>query len=119
MYYVNGPGHHYPHVPYRPSRPQYPTVDTSLLNQSANATKKLMNDANIVIDKLAVSQEYRKEVMQAAQMSDHEKVRSLMHSTGITSDVEIHFNPDGLRLIFKSQIDGQDCCKLRIALRWR
>ncbi|RYG73009.1 hypothetical protein EU245_07965 [Lentibacillus lipolyticus] len=119
MYYVNGPGHYYPHVPYRPARPQYPTVDTSLLSQSANETKKLMNDANTIIDKLAESQEFSTEVMNAAQTSNHEKVKSLMHSTGIASNVDTQFNPDGLRLIFKSQIDGQDCCKLRIALRWR
>ncbi|MFD2762155.1 hypothetical protein [Lentibacillus juripiscarius] len=123
MYYVNGPGHyyphHYPHMPYWSDRPQYPTIDTSLLHQSANETKKLMNDANIIIDRLAESQQFSTEVMNAAQMSDHEKVKSLMHSTGIASDVETQFNPDGLRLIFKSQIDGKDCCKLRIALRWR
>lgn len=35
-----------------------------------------MNDANIIIDRLAESQQFSTEVMNAAQMSDHEKLKA-------------------------------------------
>lgn len=123
MYYVNYPGYYYvpyyPHATHWPGRQQYPPVDANLLYQSANETKKLMDDASIVLNKLAESQEFDAELMYAAQISDSEKVDRLIHSTGITSEVDITYNPDGLRLEFISQVANTDCCKLRIALRWR
>ncbi len=123
MYYANYPGYYYvpyyPYAAYWQGRQQYPPVDANLLNQSANETKKLMDDASIVLNKLAESQEFDAELMYAAQASDTAKVEQLIHSTGITSEVDINYNPDGLRLKFKSQVADTDCCKLRIALRWR
>ncbi|MGP4108939.1 hypothetical protein [Virgibacillus sp. L01] len=123
MYYVNYPGYYYvpyyPNATYWPDRQQYPPVDANLLYKSANETKKLMDDASIVLNKLAESQEFDAKLMNAAQTSNTAKVEQLIHSTGITSDVDIHYNPDGLRLEFISQVADTDCCKLRIALRWR
>ncbi|GAB4074205.1 hypothetical protein GCM10028778_17080 [Barrientosiimonas marina] len=122
MYYANGQAFYngyYPYVPYGWSRPQYPAIDTSLFNQSASETKKLMDDASVIIDKLAESDDFSAKVMNAAQMSEHDKVKQFMKSTGIASDVDVQFNPDGLHLLFKSQVNHKDCCKLNIALRWR
>ncbi|WP_209121090.1 hypothetical protein [Alkalihalobacillus sp. BA299] len=72
----------------------------------------------MVLDKLSESKEFDAELMYAAQASDIEEVKWLIHSIGVTSEVDIHFNPDGLRLEFKSQIQTIDCCKLTIAMRW-
>ncbi|MFB4166930.1 hypothetical protein [Virgibacillus sp. JSM 102003] len=118
MYYVNYPGY-YPNSTSWPDREQYPPVDANLLYQSANETKKLMDDASIVLNKLAESHEFDAELMYAAQVADTAKVERLIHSTGIKSEVDIHYNPDGLRLILISQVANTDCCKLQIALRWR
>lgn len=121
MYYLyNGyyyqPPYCYP--AYWPVR-NYPSVDASLLYESANESKKLMKDASKVLDKLAESKEFDADLMYAAQASDIEEVNRLIHSIGITSDVDVHYNPDGLRLEFRSQVANIDCCKLSIALRWR
>ena len=103
---------------WRHTRPVSP-VNPDQLHQSANQTKILMKEASLVLDKLANSKEFDKQLMTAAQSSQNEEVKRLIKSIGVTSDVEVRYTPDGLRLEFKSAIDGYDCCKLHIALRWR
>ncbi|WP_163538476.1 hypothetical protein [Gracilibacillus sp. YIM 98692] len=106
------------HAAYWPTR-QFPPVNPDLLYQSANESKKLMNEASMVLNKLSESKEFDAQLMYAAQASDIEEVNRLIHSIGVTSDVDIHFNPDSLRLEFTSKVANIDCCKLSIALRWR
>jgi uncharacterized protein YicC (UPF0701 family) len=121
MRYLNQSRNHPP-----PNRPnsyypirQYPEIDPNLLYQSANESKKLMKEASIVLNKLSESKEFDAELMYAAQASDIEEVRRLIHSIGVTSQVDVQYNPDGLRLEFTSQVANMDCCRLFIALRWR
>lgn len=118
MYYCY-PVYYYPPHPYlfRNYR-QFPEVDPSLLYDSANETKKLMKDASMVLDHFASSKEFDKQVMTAAQESNIEEVRRLIRSIGITADVDIQVNPDGLRLEFVSMVNGTKCCRLTVALRW-
>ncbi len=78
-----------------------------------------MNDASIVLNQLADSVEFGEAVMSAAQESNEEEVKRLIQSTGISSDVDISFNPDNIRMEFKSQVDGDECCQLQISVRWR
>ncbi|MCP3026540.1 hypothetical protein [Halobacillus sp. A5] len=118
MYY----GYYYPcryccpqYWPFRP----YEEVDPALLTESAAESKKLMKDASKVLDKIAESEEFDAQLMQAAQISDDEEVERLIKSIGVTSRLEIHYNPDSVRLEFSSSIEEIDCCKLEIALRWR
>lgn len=122
MYYMYNPNYYhtpYYHTAYWPIR-QYPNVDAELLNQSAHESKKVMEEASIVLDKLADSEEFDVELMYAAQASDMEEVKRLIHSLeGVTSEIDIDFNPDGLRLEFKSKIANLHCCSLRVSLRWR
>ncbi|RUL49880.1 MULTISPECIES: hypothetical protein [Lysinibacillus] len=96
----------------------YPPVDSDLLYQSANESKKLMEDASKVLERLSTSRDFDTRIMDHAQQSDMEEVKRLIDSIGITSKVDIHFNPDGLRLEFSSEVEGSDCCKLTISLRW-
>ncbi|MBD8067671.1 hypothetical protein [Bacillus sp. PS06] len=121
MYYYQ-PGYYPPYIPprYYPwMRQQLPVVDPNLLYQSANASKKLMNDASIVLNRLSVSKEFDSSLMAAAQASNKNEVKRLIQSTGVTSDVDVKYSPDGITLEFNSAEDPQDCCKLTIALRWR
>lgn len=121
MYYLYNPYYYHPtyyYPAYWPTR-NYPAVDANLLYQSANESKKLMKEASRVLDKLAESKEFDAELMYAAQASDIEEVKHLIHSIGVTSDVDVTYNPDGLRLEFRSKVANIDCCKLLIVLRWR
>lgn len=103
---------------YDPIR-QYPEVDPNLLYHSANESKKLMKEASIVLNKLSESKEFDAKLMYAAQASDIEEVKRLIYSIGVTSEVDVQYNPDSLRLEFTSQVANMDCCRLLIALRWR
>jgi len=110
---------YYPDTRYYLSYRQHPSVNPDLLHQSATETKKLMDDAVIVLNKLADSKEFDAKLMNAAQASDNEEVNRLIQSIGLKTDLDVYFNPDGLRLEFKSDVDNIDCCKLTVTLRWR
>lgn len=127
MYYVYQPVYYYYPVPDHPIdmyyeqsiRQQFPPIDPDQLCQSANETKKLMKDAHIVLDELEESKEFSSKLMYAAQSSNNTEVNRLINSLGLASNVTIHFNPDGLSIEFKSQVESMECCNLKIALRWR
>jgi hypothetical protein len=119
LYYFHQLGYYqypYSHFAHWPTR-QYPHVDPKLLYQSANHTKKLMADASQVLSRLSLSKEFDAKLMFAAEQSDIKEVRRLIQSIGVKSDVDIHYNPDGLRLEFSSK--AADCCRLLVSLRWR
>jgi len=121
MYDSYDSGFYYPpnyYMNYWPSR-QYPDVNPKVLNQSAQASKNLMEEASLVLDKLATSEEFSTALMSAAQESNTTEVKRLIHSLDVTSDVDITYNPDGLHLEFKSNIADIHCCTLTVALRWR
>ncbi|MFC3039962.1 hypothetical protein ACFOGI_06825 [Virgibacillus xinjiangensis] len=120
MYYCCHPYRYCPRYgyAYHPVR-QLPPVDSELFYQSANEMKLLMEEVSLVLDRLAESKEFDTAVMHAAQASDQEEVQRLIESTGITSKVDVMFNPDNIRLEFTSKVGGEDCCHISIALRWR
>lgn len=118
--YQKYPSHFVPNQPLNwYYRFPYPPVDPSLFTQSANETKNLLEDASLVLTKIAESKEFASNVMNAAQKSNSEEVERLIKSTGVQSHVDTTYNPDGMNLTFSSKIEGSDCCKLDIALRWR
>ncbi|QCR31209.1 hypothetical protein [Lysinibacillus sp. SGAir0095] len=102
-----------------PNGSPYPPVDPELLYESAKQSNKLMKEASLVLDKLASSKEFGARLMDVAQHSNTQEVERLIHSVGITSDLKINYNPDGLELEFKSKVQNLDCCLLSISLRWR
>ncbi|WP_051353294.1 hypothetical protein [Thalassobacillus devorans] len=114
-------GHeYYPYMPRRyPEKPAYPPVDSSLFSDSAAAMEKLLDQASLVLRRLAESKTFAHDVMQAAQVNDMKKVDALLKSTGIHSGVQTKVNPDGINLQLTSEVEGVDCCHLTIALRWR
>lgn len=95
----------------------YPPVDPDRLYQSANQSQQLMADANKLVQRFATSKDFCTQVMDAAQRNNRDEVQRLIKSSGVDSDVTMYFNPDGLRLEFKSA--NIECCQLLIVLRWR
>ncbi|MDX8360186.1 hypothetical protein [Cytobacillus sp. IB215316] len=98
---------------------QFPPVDTTMFSKSAKEMQKLMSEAALVLNKIAYSKEFAHQVMTAAQESQLNKVEQLIKSTGITSEVECSFNPDGITITFILATSEIDCCHLSIILRWR
>ncbi|SHF93277.1 hypothetical protein [Ornithinibacillus halophilus] len=97
----------------------YPEVDPTFFHDSSSAFKQLMQDASHILDSLSSSEELAYQVMDAAQKNQTEKVEELIKSTGVQGEVEVEYNPDGINLTMISNVEGTECCKLTMAIRWR
>jgi hypothetical protein len=86
---------------------------------SADKTKPLLNDAELIMDKVSNSRDYAAQLMDAAQKSKMDELNRLIKSAGVKSTPGIKFNPDGFTLIFSNKTANIDCCHLTIILRWK
>lgn len=102
-----------------PERRQYPEVDPTLFHQSAGSFKLLMEDADIILNKLTESKEFARKIMSNAQQNETDKVKNLIQSTGVKETVHVHYNPDAITFELVSKVEQSDCCKLVMTLRWR
>jgi len=116
--YVPAPYYDYQH-PWNIHFPrQFPPVDVQQLEISVQRFHQLIQQADMLINRLANSKEFATELMSAAQKSDKNKVNQLIRSTGVSIDIKTTFTPTGIRIVLdNSKIEG-DCCNLLIALRW-
>jgi hypothetical protein len=103
-----------------PSYPirQYPPVNPTMFTQSAAAAQTLMNDASIILKRLASSSSFASSVMAAAQEGKTKEVNRMIQSLGIKSKVDLYFNPDGIRFTLSPPPGAFPCCQLVIGLRW-
>ncbi|WP_273124682.1 hypothetical protein ACNRWW_11635 [Metabacillus sp. HB246100] len=95
-----------------------PEVDSTLFEKSATKMNLLMKDASLILNKLSSSKEFANKIMYEAQQSNTQEVQRLLKSTGIQSNVDVNYNPDGITLKFSSMIGTTECCHLTVALRW-
>ncbi|ARI77518.1 hypothetical protein [Halobacillus mangrovi] len=118
-YYTYPPPHYFPYPRYEvwPHR-VYPPVNPSTFTSSALQMHQLMLKADHLIQKLANSKSFAKQVMDAAQKNENQKVKQLLKSTGLDAEMETDYNPDGLTIKLQSDVNNIDCCHLRIALKW-
>ncbi|TFB21777.1 hypothetical protein E3U55_08085 [Filobacillus milosensis] len=98
--------------------PRYPDLDPTQFTQSAEAFRDLLNDASDILRQLSNSEKFAYEVMDAAQHSETQKVKQLLESTGIHNQVEVQYNPDGIKMTMRTNTQGTDCCHLSMNLRW-
>ena len=96
----------------------FPPVNTKRLNTSAQRFQELMRQAELLIDRIANSNEFSYELMTAAQLSQTKKVDELILSTGITLKVETIYTPSGIHINLKNSEDGAGCCDLLMTLHW-
>lgn len=92
----------------------YPPVNPDTLYESANESSKLMKDASLLLDKLATSKDYGKQLMDHAQRSENAEVSRMIKSIGLSSEVKVSYNPDSIRIQLKS-----NSAEMMITLRWR
>ncbi|OQP07423.1 hypothetical protein B1690_02510 [Geobacillus sp. 46C-IIa] len=96
----------------------YPPVDPAIFSQSAATAQTLMNDAGVILKRLAESRSFAASVMSAAQEGKTDEVKRLLRSLGIRSQTEVYFNPDGIRLTLSPPPGAFPCCQLVVGLRW-
>lgn len=109
-------------IPYynvQPNR-QYPEVNIHEFEISAQSFQELMKQANLLINKIASSPKFAREIMTAAQKSDEQTVLKLIKSTGISIDVKTTFTPTSIRIYLDNSNKSKksNCCNMLIALRW-
>lgn len=96
----------------------YPPVDPAIFSQSAATAQTLMNDAGVILKRLAESRSFAATVMSAAQEGKTEEVKRLIRSLGIRSKTDVYFNPDGIRLTLSPPPGAFPCCQFVVGLRW-
>jgi hypothetical protein len=124
-YYHYPPHIHYEHrhsnIPYYPTYFPYrnpPKSDTTMFMNSARQTQLLVKEAGLILEKLAYSQPFSLDIMNAAQESQHTKVAELIKSTGIKKIPVVSYSPNGLTLTFTDEQNNTDCCHLILKVRW-
>lgn len=118
MYYDHKPGYHYYPDCTQPYR-SLPPVNPNLLCHSAKESKSLLTDVNKVVHEFENNKDFDTQLMTAAQDSNFKEVNRLIYSLGLTSEVTIKFNPDGIHLEFRPKEPNPKIASITIALRWR
>ncbi|MEK5038522.1 hypothetical protein [Sporosarcina sp. FSL K6-3457] len=96
----------------------FPPVDTHRLHASAEKMLEVIKQSQLLIKHIADSPGFAHDLMDAAQLSNQQKVDELIQSTGITSKVTTTFSPSGIHVELDNAETAGECCKLHIALRW-
>jgi len=92
----------------------FPAVNTNKLKISAKRVKRIMQQIQLLTDKIDGSEQFAHDLMDAAQKSNKSEVERLITSTGITIKFETNYTPDNIRIVFTDI----DCCKLSLVLSW-
>lgn len=92
----------------------FPPVDTHKLKTSAKSIQSIMQQSQLLISKIAESEQFAHNLMNAAQVSNKTEVDQLITSTGITIKFDTKFTPDGIQIRFTEHA----CCGLTIILDW-
>lgn len=116
---VNPPAHHQPAkylaMPTNPiNTSPFPAVNTNKLKISIKRVKGIMQQVQLLTDKIDESEQFAHNLMDAAQKSNKSEVERLITSTGITTKFETNYTPDNIRIVFTDS----ECCKLSLVLSW-
>ena len=96
----------------------FPPVNTQRLNASAGKMLEVIKQSQLLINRIVDSPNFAHNLMDAAQLSNQQKVDELILSAGITSKVITKFSPSGIHIELDNAETLGECCKLQIALRW-
>lgn len=113
-----------PFYPYPPissnyrEHSQFPPVNPEHLKSSAKKFQALMKEAQQIVVRIGNDEKFAYELMNAAQLSQKEKVENMIKSTGITIKSKVDFTPTGIRIFLDNSDEFNNCCDLLIALRW-
>lgn len=112
----------YPPFPIQTSYPMMyrplPEVDPKQLRNSAQDALLIISDANIILKRISLSDDFSRKLMKAAQESKPQIVEQLIKSLGTKNVPQIKYNPDGISLNFDHKSIAPHCCFLSFQLRW-
>ncbi|MEK5233764.1 hypothetical protein MHB42_18885 [Lysinibacillus sp. FSL K6-0232] len=116
MYYNSYPYflYAYQYPAYQLAINPFPPVDTHKFKNSATQIKAIMQQAQLLTDKINSSQQFAHDLMNAAQLSNKAKVEQLITSTGITMKFETNYTPDS----FQIRLINSGCCGITLNMNW-
>jgi len=109
----------FPHQ-FQTARQEYPPVDTSILTQSVEQYRILIQQSELLLDNLA-SQEFARILMEHAQTGNQAAVDQLISSVdGLFLSIHSSYTPTGVTFNLQSPAvnEGANCCTLAITLTW-
>ncbi|MEG0440358.1 MAG: hypothetical protein RR587_14080 [Solibacillus sp.] len=92
----------------------FPAVNTSKLKTSVKNMQAIIQQAQLLTTKIAASEQFSHDLMNAAQLSNKKEVDRLITSTGVTIQFEAKFTPTGIEVHFFEIA----CCGLTVNLGW-
>ncbi|HLU23546.1 MAG TPA: hypothetical protein VKZ77_13860 [Bacillaceae bacterium] len=107
---------YYPYLPYR----EYPPVDPTMLIESVNSYRVLLDQGRRLLDKLG-DKTFSMKLMEAAQHGNQAEVDRLIHTiVGISVPIKVSYTPSGVIFTLESPAlsKGANCCTLKITLKW-
>lgn len=108
-------------VAYFPAYPvwnrDFPSVDTKILMHSVASFQRLVEDASLVLKKLA-EPSIAQQIMTAAQTGNQKEVDRIVHSFGCESVVTTSFTPSSVQITIYPHMQGMPCCNLSMSLKW-
>ncbi|WP_066056033.1 hypothetical protein [Robertmurraya korlensis] len=120
-YYTTGtrqtPFYYHYYQPIYGQRP-FQEVNPQLFMTSAKYMQSLMKDASVLLERMADSKEFAKQLMTNAQESKQKLVEDQIKQTGIGNIPVVSYTPDGLKLVFSKDLDSINCCNLTLTVRW-
>ncbi|MBK4204264.1 hypothetical protein EGI09_10105 [Bacillus subtilis] len=99
--------------PYEIRRPPASPANPDVFIRSAREASGLFADAQLILSRIAGSQELSHRILTAAEQSDKQSVKRLIKQMGVRHEVDTVFNPDG---IYITLIGTQS--RMILALRW-
>ncbi|MGG1450279.1 hypothetical protein ABE325_04765 [Bacillus licheniformis] len=102
--------HPYQHVS---CRQVYPEVQVSALLRSAKEAESLIADGQRILSRLSASRTLAQQIMTAAQSNQKNNVLAALRQTGVRSQLDASFDPDGIRIMLISPRS-----RLFLLLRW-
>ena len=113
-HYIAPPLRHLAIGPTGENGSSFPTININRFEASVKQMQKIMQQTRLLIDKIASSDQFAKDLMNAAQHSNNETVEQLIKSVGITIEFKTKYTPDGIQII----LIEKDCCSLTLLLEW-
>jgi hypothetical protein len=79
---------------------QYPENKVDKFQNSAKNTETLLPDVTTLLNKITTSTSFAKSIKDAAQKGNTSFIKEFLKSEGITTSVDITYNPDHLLVLF-------------------
>ena len=99
--------------------PVLPPTQPKQLMGSAEHTKNLLADAQIVNETLRTSPSFNQQLTTAAQQSQHQIVHDLINNLPIQGRAIISFSPGGISITFLPKLETNNCCYVVTFLNWK